>query len=102
MGERSTVRAGAPVFPALAAAGSLLVISVAWVLSNDDRSQDLGTGFVRLPWLAIGAALVLPVIAAVHYICAAIAVQRVADPPLPLWRTTLVQLSAAAINRVIP
>ncbi len=55
-----------------------------------------------LAGLAATVGLLLPLVVAVHYLSAAIAVRAVSDPRLSLGRTTLVQLAAAATDRLIP
>lgn len=71
-------------------------------ISRDDRGDNLATALSHLPWLAIGAGLVLPLLVAIHFLCAAIALRAVSDPRLALRPTTFVQFAAAATNRIIP
>jgi uncharacterized membrane protein YbhN (UPF0104 family) len=72
------------------------------IASSDDGRDDLARAVSQLPWPAIGAGLVLPVLMGIHYLCAAFALRAVSGRRLALLRTTSVQLAAAAANRVIP
>ncbi len=92
------------VFLALAALVAAAALSAATV--DPDSGTDLlslarsvGADLIRLRWqyLAIVAAL-----AAVHYLAAALALRAAAGVPTPLDETTLVQLAAAAANRITP
>ena len=80
----------------LATAGALML------LSSDDWGDDLSSSMADLPWPAVVAALVLPVVVVVHFICAAVALRAVSGRRLALGATTLAQLAAAATNRLVP
>jgi uncharacterized membrane protein YbhN (UPF0104 family) len=81
---------------ALAAAGALIL------LYGDDWGDDLASNLSGLPWPAVVAALVLPLVVVVHFVCAAVALRAVSGRRLALRATTLVQLAAAATNRLVP
>lgn len=73
-----------------------------WVSVGGDRKQDLATGLSQLPWLAIGAAALLPALVAIHFISAAYALRAVSDEQLDVRSTTFAQFAAAATNRFVP
>jgi uncharacterized membrane protein YbhN (UPF0104 family) len=94
---RETVRPEAALAAAaLAAAGALML------LGSDDWGDDLDANLSGLPWPAVVAALVLPVVVVVHFVCAAVALRAVSGRRLGLRATTQAQLAAAATNRLVP
>lgn len=89
---------------ALAALVAALAVTAA-TLHLDSGEDVLGlaasvgraTARLRWPWAAVVAAL-----AAAHYLATAVAARAATGLPLPLAETFLVQLTAAAANRLTP
>lgn len=82
----------------------LLLTSVAltWTLWRSDSSEDGSALLTRLPWTTTAAILFLFALVAAHYLSAAIALRAVSGQRSPLRSTLLVQLAAAAANRIVP
>ena len=91
-------------------AGAVAVLIVAALISaaavDRDGGSDLsgvvasvGRGLVSLRWQFTSIVVVL---AGLHYVATAIAARTAAGIPLPLGETLLVQLAAAAANRLTP
>jgi uncharacterized membrane protein YbhN (UPF0104 family) len=90
-----------PVSIAVTLAASA-ALATAWMLFADDDSQDLAGTLTEVHWLSFAAILTLLLIAAVHYLSAAIALRGVSNRPLPLVEATSSQLAAATMNRIVP
>jgi len=87
-----------PLLGGLAAAAATAGL---W-LTMSDHADDAGGAMSHLPWLAVAVVVVLPVVAMVNFVCAAVAVRDLSDSALSVRSTTLVQLAAAATNRLVP
>jgi uncharacterized membrane protein YbhN (UPF0104 family) len=74
----------------------------AYVLNADLVSDDVGIEVPSVRWSVAEALLILLLLAAIHYVCSAGAVRAVSARPLPIAKTTLVQLAAAATDRLVP
>jgi uncharacterized membrane protein YbhN (UPF0104 family) len=91
----------------VAAALVLLVSALASAQAADtDSGYDLlgllravGTDALRLRWQY---AVIVLVLAGVHYLAAAAAARAAAGQPLPVWENVRVQLAASAANRITP
>jgi uncharacterized membrane protein YbhN (UPF0104 family) len=94
---REALRPEAALGAAVVATGGAFLL-----LTGDDWGDDLATSLSDLPWPAVVAALLLPVIVVVHFVCAAVALRAVSGRRLALRATTLAQLAAAATNRLVP
>ena len=94
-----------PVWASLAVLALLLVSAAFSAQATDvDSGYDLlgllravATDAARLRWQFAAAAVVL---AALHYLATAVAARAAAGTPLRLGETVLVQLAAAAANRL--
>lgn len=90
-----------------AMSATLVLALVATVATVDrDSGEDLfrlaraiGMDLVRLRWQF---AAMVAILAGCHYLATAIAARAAAGLPLPLGETMLVQLAAAAANRITP
>jgi hypothetical protein len=74
----------------------------AYTVAGDLVSDDVGIELPSAGWSVAEAPLILLLLAAFHYVCSAEAVRAVSARPLPIARTTLVQLAAAATDRLVP
>ncbi len=91
----------------MAALGLVAAAAVASAATVDSDSgtdlaglaRELGGQLARLRWQFTGVVVVL---AGLHYLATAVAARAAAGVPLPLGETVLVQLAAAAANRLTP
>jgi uncharacterized membrane protein YbhN (UPF0104 family) len=74
----------------------------AWTIVSEDRADTTTAVLSHVPWLAISAVLLLPLVVAIHYISAAFALRAVSDERLALQSTTFAQFAAGAANRMVP
>jgi uncharacterized membrane protein YbhN (UPF0104 family) len=74
----------------------------AWTIVSEDRADSTAAALSRVPWPAISAMLLLPLVVAIHYISAALALRAVSDQRLALRPTTFAQFAAGAVNRMVP
>lgn len=95
-----TIREAVP--PEVALGAAVLATAGGLMLNGEDWGDDLASNLSGLPWPAVVAALVLPLVVVVHFVCAAVALRAVSGRRLALRATTLVQLAAAATNRLVP
>jgi len=73
-----------------------------WTMVSEDRADSTTEMLSHVPWPAISAMLLLPLVVAIHYISAAFALRAVSDERLALGPTTFVQFAAGAVNRMVP
>ena len=110
--DEARARPGAPRirlrrWMVLFAVGVLLTAALVSVASVDgDSGTDLagllrsvGTDFAALRWQY---AMIVLALGALHYLATAVAARAAAGVPLPFGETLLVQLAAAAANRLTP
>lgn len=91
------------VLPAAAFAATAMVAALA--ATRDEGHDNLLTVLARaagLPWQAVALALVIPLLAAAHYLFAAVALRAASGTRRTLGEVAHVQLAAAAANRVVP
>jgi uncharacterized membrane protein YbhN (UPF0104 family) len=98
--EPPAVRAVRAPLPIAVAAAAAFALAAMWVLH--DRAEAVAVELSQAPWLAVTVALALPLLATIHYVCAALALRGLSDRRLALRQTMLVQLAAAATNRIVP
>lgn len=96
--------------PLWALIGAFIVLGVAAWISAVTADEDSGAQLLalarataldvsRLRWQFVAAVIVL---AGLHYVATAVAARAAAGLPLPIGETLLVQLAAAAANRLTP
>ena len=101
MAHNPTVRAAVnPARFVVAATG--LAAAAVWVSIGRDQTLDAGAALMQLPWLALSCLLLLVAVTGVHFACAGAAIRGVSGRRLPWRETGLVQLAAAATNRLVP
>jgi uncharacterized membrane protein YbhN (UPF0104 family) len=83
---------------ALAVAASATLLT----LRADVASDGVAEAFSDARWSTVAAVLVLPVLAAVHFVSSAGAVRALSARRLSWRRTTQAQLAAGATNRLLP
>jgi uncharacterized membrane protein YbhN (UPF0104 family) len=101
MAHSSAFEAGARRRP-VAIAAALAGAAVVWLWSAREQREAVAGGLVHLPWLTMACFLLLILVTVVHFACAGAALRGVSGRQLPWRQTALVQLSAAASNRVVP
>ena len=85
-----------------AAAALVAAVAAAWVWVMRDQSGDTGNALTQLPWAVIACAVALGVATVVHFLAAGATLRAVSGRALPWGETGLVQLAAAATDRVVP
>lgn len=93
--------------PATAAAAIAAVAAAGWLLvpadlDRGDALSDVARATFGVPWALVALTVGLPLLAAAHYLLAAVAVRAASGRALPLRETVYAQLAAAAANRVVP
>ncbi|RFS82630.1 UPF0104 family protein [Actinomadura spongiicola] len=83
--------------------GALLTAAVVTLLLTGGPLRSTISGaaaaFTRMRWAFLPALILL---SALHFVFSAIALRAASGRPIPLYETTLTQLTAAAANRVTP
>ena len=88
--------------PAAIAVLTLLAVAATWTVWRGDATDDSSALLTDAPWSAMAAVLLLLALVAVHYLSAAFALRAVSGQRTGLRPTVLVQLAAAATNRIVP
>lgn len=87
----------------IAAAGAVsAALASTWLLFNSDHGEDLAGSVTQFQWLGLVTIGALVLVAAVHYLSAALALRGVSNRPLPLAQAASSQLAAATMNRLVP
>ena len=87
---------------ATAVAALIAAVAAAWVWVMHDQTGDATNAIMRLPWAVIACAVALVGATVVHFVCAGATLRAVSGRALPWGETGLVQLAAAATDRVVP
>lgn len=100
--SRGTGSVAVTRWPGAAMLTAATAAAFAWLAINGDRREDTTTSLSGLPWHTSAAVAVLLVLAAAHYLAAALSVRAVSNGRVGIRHTTYSQLAAAAVNRVVP
>lgn len=88
--------------PIMAVAAVVAAVAATWAWAAREQTHDVGVAVAQLPWPTLGCLVLLPLVAVVHFACAGAALRGVSGRRLPWRETALVQLAAAASNRLVP
>lgn len=73
-----------------------------WLVGRHEDYDELSATVSAWPWRESAATLTLLVLAAVHFLGAAVAIRSLSDERLPLVPTVWAQLAAGAADRLVP